>query len=216
MDINVSMQTPLDGHKQRRGQTRARLIAAARTVMGQKGADAVPISDITDAAGLGKGSFYNHFSSREELIEAVFEETVTELGSEIQSLGESMDDPAERLAFTIRYAMTRSLEDEETARFFVRGDSGRGMIGRHIEPSGWRDVHHGMASGRFQCDDLGVLGAIIAGGSEAIMRGVIEGELSSSESISGLAGSVLILLGINAQEAKAIANQALPVSNLEQ
>ena len=209
MDLQDSTQTPCDGHTQRRRQTRRRLIAAARGVMGRKGANAVPISAITDAAGVGKGSFYNHFESREELIEAVFEQTIAELGAEIRSLIELMDDPAERLAFAIRYAMARPLEDDDIARFLVRGDSGRGMIRRHIEPGGWQDIHRGIAEGRFRCDDVGVLSAIIAGGGEAIVRGIVDGQLDADESISGLAESVLILLGVEASEARSIANQPL-------
>ena len=209
MYLQDSTPTPLDGHTQRRRHTRRRLIAAARGVMGRKGADAVPISAITDAAGVGKGSFYNHFDSREALLEAVFEQTIAELGAEIRSLIEVMDDPAERLAFAIRYAMARPLEDDEIARFLVRGDNGRGMIRRHIEPGGWRDIHHGIAQGRFRCDDLGVLSAIIAGGGEAIVRGVLDGELDADKSISRLAESVLVLLGVDASEARSIANQPL-------
>lgn len=210
MHTNVSPNVPLDGHAQRRRETRGRLIAAAREVMGRSGADAVPISAITDAAGLGKGSFYNHFDSREALIDAVFEETIAQLGAEIGTLTESMDDPADRLAFAIRYSLARPLEDREVARFLVRGDSGRGMLRRHIEPGGWADVHRGIAEGRFQCADLGVLGAIIAGGADATLRAILDGELEADQSIAGLAESVLRLLGLDADEARLIAGRPLP------
>ncbi len=46
----------LTRHKQK---TRARLIRAALSVMARKGADAATINDITEAADVGFGSFYN-------------------------------------------------------------------------------------------------------------------------------------------------------------
>ena len=55
----------------RREQTREKLVAAAWRVMARKGVDATAIAEITEAADVAFGSFYNHFASKEAIVEAV-------------------------------------------------------------------------------------------------------------------------------------------------
>jgi len=43
------------------------IVAAALKVLHQRGFNATGVQDITDAAGVPKGSFYNHFESKEAL-----------------------------------------------------------------------------------------------------------------------------------------------------
>lgn len=51
-----------------RGLTaRRKLIAAAYDVMSKKGLEGSTIAEIIAEAGVGVGSFYNHFTSKEEL-----------------------------------------------------------------------------------------------------------------------------------------------------
>jgi TetR/AcrR family transcriptional repressor of nem operon len=43
------------------------IVAAARTLLHERGFNSTGVQDITDAAGVPKGSFYNHFDSKEAL-----------------------------------------------------------------------------------------------------------------------------------------------------
>ena len=52
----------------RRERTRNALIGAARKFLSE-GRSAVSIQEITDAADVGFGSFYNHFQSKEQLFD---------------------------------------------------------------------------------------------------------------------------------------------------
>jgi len=45
----------------------------------EKGMDATSIQDITDKADLGKGTFYRHFSSKEEIMVAIIEDSCLRL-----------------------------------------------------------------------------------------------------------------------------------------
>jgi AcrR family transcriptional regulator len=53
--------------EERSAQIRADLLAAAESLLAQKGVDRTTISDITSEAGLGFGTFYNYFASKEDL-----------------------------------------------------------------------------------------------------------------------------------------------------
>lgn len=49
-------------------ETKKKIIEAARTVISEKGFEAVSIDDIMAEAGLGKGTFYTHFERKEDVV----------------------------------------------------------------------------------------------------------------------------------------------------
>lgn len=97
--------------------TRDNLISVGTKLVHQGGYSATGIKDIVDAAKVPKGSFYNHFPSKEafgaELVDAYFERGLPSLR---ELLGEEGVDPLERLK---RYFQLRTEYFERTG--FVRG-----------------------------------------------------------------------------------------------
>lgn len=56
-----------------RGDKRPRLVRAATEVFAEKGYASTRVADIAERAGIGKGTVYEYFSSKEALLFAVFE-----------------------------------------------------------------------------------------------------------------------------------------------
>jgi len=56
-----------------RGEKRPLILRAATEVFAEQGFAAVRVADIADRAGIGKGTVYEYFSSKDELLFAVFE-----------------------------------------------------------------------------------------------------------------------------------------------
>src|SRR5687767_407239 len=75
------MTKPPDRHARRREATRTKLIEAAKALIARQGVDNTRIQEITDEADVGFGSFYNHFESKEAIIEAVLADTVAAQGA---------------------------------------------------------------------------------------------------------------------------------------
>jgi len=56
-----------------RGEKRPLILKAATEVFSERGFAAVTVAEIADRAGIGKGTVYEYFSSKDELLFAVFE-----------------------------------------------------------------------------------------------------------------------------------------------
>ena len=77
MSIPVAREKPLRSDAQR---NRERIVAVAREVFAEHGLDA-PVEEIARAAEVGVGTLYRRFPAKEDLIDAVFEETLGELAT---------------------------------------------------------------------------------------------------------------------------------------
>jgi AcrR family transcriptional regulator len=95
VDTVPRVTTTPDRHARRREATRRKLLDATKTLIGRHGVDSIRIQEITDEADVGFGSFYNHFPSKDAIVEAVLAETIGAQGAEINALAAGLDDPAE-------------------------------------------------------------------------------------------------------------------------
>jgi AcrR family transcriptional regulator len=68
-----------------RGDKRSRLVEAARAVFAEKGYASTRVADIAERAAVGKGTVYEYFSSKEELLFAVFESINAQISTRIDS-----------------------------------------------------------------------------------------------------------------------------------
>lgn len=59
--------------QERSEETRARLLEAASRLFSQYGYDATSVADLSLAAGVSKGAFYHHFSSKQAIFIALLE-----------------------------------------------------------------------------------------------------------------------------------------------
>src|SRR5271167_4001729 len=85
---------PFHGRRERRtAETRERLFRAALDLFARKGFTETTVEDITEAAAVGKGTFFNYFPSKDHILLAFGEMQLAKLDSavrEARSNGESM------------------------------------------------------------------------------------------------------------------------------
>ncbi len=74
-----------------------RLLAAAGAAFAERGADDVSLEEIARRAGVGIGTLYRHFPTRQALLEAVYRDQVEALGTQAAELMQA-DSPAAALA----------------------------------------------------------------------------------------------------------------------
>ena len=84
--------------EERSAQIRIDLLAAAERLLAEKGVDRTTISDITSEAGLGFGTFYNYFASKEELYQELVLNALEMLVERIDARCAVASDHRERLS----------------------------------------------------------------------------------------------------------------------
>lgn len=70
---------PESAGTRRKENTRAKLVRASLDVFVEKGIDGATVDDLVKAAGFTRGAFYSSFSSKEEVLIALFDEVTAEL-----------------------------------------------------------------------------------------------------------------------------------------
>jgi len=81
----------------RRRTTRRELRSAATRVLAQKGFHQTTVANIAAAAGVGVGTFYLHFPTKDALFDSVVEETVEHLKATIDAARAGATDPVHRM-----------------------------------------------------------------------------------------------------------------------
>jgi AcrR family transcriptional regulator len=195
--------------ERRKQRTRAALIRAAQGFIAE-GKFNVPVLDITQAADVGMGSFYNHFESKEELLQAALEEVFDRLGQLLDRLPE-VDDPAERFARSFRLVGRTFRRSPEQSRVVLNFGLGRILSDRGLAPWALRDIKTGNAAGRFHVADLELAVALAAGallGLGQLLRD--QPERDDADATDRIAEDLLRVYGVPSDQAHEICRRPLP------
>ena len=194
----------------RKQKTRAALLAAAQTFIAA-GKLNVPVLEITQAADVGMGSFYNHFATKEELFDAALTEVLDMHGALLDALTASSEDPAETFARSFR--LTGRLFGHRPQESRVLLSSGLSLLSsdRGVAPRARRDIATAVAAGRFHVDDISLAMAVV-GGALLGLGQLLHDEpgRNVAEATDKVTESVLAVLGMPADEAHRICRLPLP------
>ncbi|MBB3258667.1 AcrR family transcriptional regulator [Paraburkholderia bannensis] len=208
----------------RKLETRLRLLDAAFELVAQKGMDGVTITEITNAADVGFGSFYNYFDSKEGIFTALVEWLFEEFASTLDRLAAGLPDPAEAVAVSVRHTLLRAYREPVWGQLLIReGLSSRalsGGLGQRL----LRDTRRGISERRFIVADelmcvFSVIGTVAAGvAAELHLSGSSKRAVRARKALrsrhekfaESTAAIVLQAFGIKRAEAEKIARRPLP------
>jgi AcrR family transcriptional regulator len=196
---------PSRGHKKRE-RTRHQLIAAGLAVLAQKG-EALTISDVVARAEVSNGTFYNYFTDRDELIDALAEHSLLSLAAE-SAIQTTNQDPARRFAFATLRVLSRAAEDPTWGRAILRLLDRRRSYSSDIASYLREDLAAGFDEGRFEFgpDEItldGVLGLIFMS-----VRRIVHGD-ARPDHAERVLERALATLGIAKDEARILATEAV-------
>jgi AcrR family transcriptional regulator len=154
----------------RKARTRQALIDAAVRLIGEGRGDRASIQEITEAADIGFGSFYNHFESKEQLFQTASEEVLERWGQMIDRASASITDQAERFAVGMRISGRLGWTHPDIAGFLTGAGLGTLDIPVGLAPRALRDIQAGQAAGRFTVPDAEIALSAVAGGLLGLLR----------------------------------------------
>lgn len=206
---------PPDRRARSRQATRGKLIDAARRLFASQGVEGTRINEITDAADVGFGSFYNHFDSKDAIVEAVLAEAVAAQGAALDAMTEALEDPAEVVSVAHRYFVNLARTDPDWAWLLVRLDVSHNILLDALGPLARRDLARGIRTGRFRVADKRTALFAAGGALLAVMRAVLDGQ-GRRESDRYHAEGILRLFGLSRREAARVAARPMPAAPARQ
>ena len=146
---NKSEKSSAPPPARRRNRTRDALLTAGAALLAERPIDALSIDDIVHAAGVAKGSFYNHFADKTALAIAIGDSIRSDVVAMVAAANRDVADPAVRLAHGLCIYVDFARHQTHRASIMARNlDIGRDkFLGA---TTGLRqDLAAGLASGRF-------------------------------------------------------------------
>jgi len=150
-----------------REQVRAKVFDAMRTLLYTRGFDAITLSGVASAAGVGRTAIYNHFPDRESLLVAFVEHETAQYVVRLREALAAVTDPVEALAVFVRMQL-RVLAGRHTPpgaklNAFLSPEAYQRMAA-HVDPitAELRSIlEAGVSSGQMVAEDVDVLVTMI-------------------------------------------------------
>jgi AcrR family transcriptional regulator len=194
----------------RRAQTRASLISAAQAFLAE-GRPSVPINEVTERADVGNGTFYNHFSSKEELFAAAVTDALERYAVLLDALGGDLNDPAARFARSFRLTGRLHRHQPQLSRVLLAQGHELSRSSRGVAPRARRDLEDATTAGRFVAEDLDRAMVVVAGSMIELGRLLHDQpDRDEAATVDGVTADVLVALGLSRIDALALCAEPLP------
>ncbi|WP_405728848.1 TetR/AcrR family transcriptional regulator [Streptomyces sp. NBC_00028] len=196
--------------ERRKARIRADLVQAAQAFIAA-GRTNVSVLEITQAADVGTGSFYNHFKSKEELYQVAVESALDMYGSLLDGLTTELADPAHIFAQNFRMTGRLHRRYPELSKVLLR--SGLDIVGsvKGVATRARRDVDAAVRAGRFGARDIAPVLVIVAGSMLRLGEFLhAHPERDDANTTDQVAEELLRMFGLSADEAREICLRPLP------
>ncbi|KZF04447.1 MAG: TetR/AcrR family transcriptional regulator [Rhodococcus sp. (in: high G+C Gram-positive bacteria)] len=196
--------------ERRKARTKAALVKAAQGFLASGNTNA-PVLEITQAADVSNGSFYNYFESKEELWQAAIDAALESIGDYLDSLTVGLDDPVEKFTQSFRLSGRLFRLEPQLSLVLLNSEAAAFAAARGLAPRSRRDIESAFAQGRFDVDDADLALAIVAGSLLSMGRLLLaQPERDEATTVDGTTERVLRALGVSASEARGLCSTELP------
>lgn len=176
---NADPATPVADHRPRVAQKkrevmRGKLLEAAMRVFAASSGSTIVIDDVIREADVSRGTFYNYFTSLDEVVVAIGQGLTDQMTTDILPVYDILTDPCQRVAVASRIFLIRALLDPQWAGFVTRVDAWQhnSLVAEYMS----RDLENGQASGDFSIGRIDAATDFLMGASahgiQAILQGV--------------------------------------------
>lgn len=151
--------------EERSARTEVRILEAAAGVFADMGPETPKIDDFVRAAGISRGTFYNHFTSVDELLVATSEWMTRDVIEKVEVALTGVDSPVLRFGVGLRLFFAEAESDPTWSRFVARV----WKVGGVQLPA--KDIDDGVRLGVFRVPSTAIARDLILGAvREALSR----------------------------------------------
>jgi len=145
---NIDLARRAEIGLRRRAKSRSQLVQAARALLSSRAVDAMTVEDVTNQAGVAKGTFYLHFQNLDDLRAAVAEELTCEFHELLQPHRASIADPVERIATGCTAFIAHALRNPAWGALTARGIWAFPPVARAVHMRLSEDLRHAIEQRR--------------------------------------------------------------------
>jgi AcrR family transcriptional regulator len=195
----------------KRERTRGELVAAAEGLVAARGLDAVSIDEIVAAADVAKGTFYTHFTDKNDLAAEIAKHVRWELEGQITRLNEGCTDAALRMANGLSSTLAFAIAKPVRARALMRLQPALLDPEAPINAGLRGDVVLGLKSKRFTAPSANAAVVTIIGAAMAAIMRLTDGQRDANPKnfAAEIIAVILVSLGLKQPEATRLANAAM-------
>lgn len=179
----------------------------------EQGVTRVSVSELAVAAGMARGTIYSNVPDIDSLFEEVAAELVRDMVERVMLGFVGVDDRAHQLSIGVRLYIRRAHEEPLWGRFMSRFALSTASLQAVLTSDPAVNLRTGMESGRYRIrpEQMPAMIGMLTGSTLAAMLPVIEGLGTWREVGSDTAELLLIVLGLDRDEARSLARVELPI-----
>ena len=195
MRPDATVDTENTGYPRKRRQTRRRLINAGTVVLAEHGPRHVTAGQVAAVAEVAPGTFYNHFPSVDELIDAVAHDLGRGIEIGRDTLNQIEHDPRQRVAIGVLQLLQMAEDDPASASAFVTLAAVLPEFRARVRGIVGQAIREGVEAGCFDVPPGPAATNAVLGATLQAMRSRLLDESGQTDAID-LARLVLRLLGV--------------------
>lgn len=194
---------------QRRLRMRTRILQAAAQVIAHSGTERTTIDDFIVAAGVARGTFYNHFESRQALFDELWRSVGRDPFRGIAATAGLIACPVERFATMSRLVLMRAGMDATWGWLVLALSATAATLNDDLRAYPKPDLREAKLAGGFRYDDEAAATDLVVGTMRSGLRTMLEDGRDATYA-DGLCRMMLLALGVGEQEASRLSAVPLP------
>ncbi len=209
MKRNISPERRAQIGQEKRARTRSTILAAAFDLLGRERGRSTRIDEICQASGISHRTFYNYFSSTEELFDALTFEISHDFNTAVLEIISAMRPGAERTAAALRYYLHRTCEDRAWGWAMVNLSTAGPIFGAETFRHASASIQEGIDSKEFVLADPAIGRDLMMGAVLASMITLLRNDLPAAYP-EAVVRQILVGLGVRPEIIEHCVSAPLP------
>ncbi|GAA4228067.1 AcrR family transcriptional regulator [Sagittula marina] len=193
----------------RRAKSRNTILTAAFECYGREDGRIVRIEDVCKAAGVARGTFYNHFDDLEQLRYHLLEEMTGEFDRAVHHMFSALENAAEQSAVAIRYYLHAAEKNPAWGWAMIHSSAPGHTFGEMVWHNSLVTIRRGVDEGLFTIPTAEIGRDILMGSVTAAMVSITRGT-TPADYPELISTHVLMGFGMSAQAARELSYRPLP------